>query len=124
MFSGSLRLLEERGVKAVEGYYLIEINTRKTTLRCSFFPIDAYEKAVEAYLQRERTSLKSPELVVALVSTDSLSGLKEAYPKYFAGSEVFVGHLHTIMARAKVTNPNWITKFFLELGWKAKRSTP
>lgn len=62
----------------------------------------------------------SPELVVALVSTDSLSGLNEAYLNYFADSEVFVGHLHTLMAPAKITNPNGIPKFFHSFGWKTK----
>jgi ppGpp synthetase/RelA/SpoT-type nucleotidyltranferase len=118
VFSNSVRILEEQGVKGVEGYYLLEIDTKKQTVRYSFFPIAAYDMAVEHYLQQERTSLKSPELVVALVSTDSLSGLKEAYPNYFADSGVFVGHLQTIIARAKITNPDWITRFFLSLGWK------
>lgn len=120
MFSSSLRILEEKGVKGVEGYYLLEINTKRKTVGGKFFPIASHETAVESYLQSERASLKSPELVVALVSTDSVSGLQEAYPNYFADSAVFVDHLHTIMARARVTNPNWITRFFLDLGWKKR----
>ena len=120
-FSRSLKILEEFGVKAVEGYYLLEIDTNKTTLQYKFFPIEAYNFAVEDYLSAETAGLKSPNLVIALVSTDSLSGLKEAYPNYFADSAVFVGHLETIIARAKVANPHWLMRFFLGLSRDPKR---
>jgi len=119
-FSRSLKILEEAGVKAVEGYYLLQIDTRKTTLQYQFFPIEAYDLAVERYLSTETASLKTSDLVVALVSTGSLSSLKEAYPNYFADSEVFVGHLETILARAKFVNPHWLVRFFLSLSGERK----
>jgi ppGpp synthetase/RelA/SpoT-type nucleotidyltranferase len=119
-FSRSLKILEEAGVKAVEGYYLLQIDTGKTTLQYQFFPIEAYDVAVGRYLSAETASLKTPDLVVALVSTDSLSSLKEAYPNYFADSAVFVGHLETILARAKIANPHWLMRFFLGLRHERK----
>ena len=112
-FNSSLKILEKDGVKGVEGYYLLSIDTNKSTLKYTFFPIAAYDTAVEQYLFNEQISLKTPDLVVALVSTDSLSGLKEAYPNYFADSAVFIEHLRTILARAELMNPNWLTRFFL-----------
>lgn len=120
-FSRSLKILEEAGVKAVEGYYLLQIDTRKTTLQYQFFPIEAYGLGMECYISAETTSLKTPDLVVALVSTGALSNLKEAYPNYFADSAVFVGHLETILARAKIANPHWLMRFFL--GLRSERKT-
>lgn len=120
-FSRSLKILEEAGFKAVEGYYLLQIDTRKTTLQYQFFPIEEYDTAVERYLSAETASLKIPDHVVALVSTDSLSGLKEAYPNYFADSAVFVSHLETILARAEIANPHWIMRFFLNFSGVLKQ---
>jgi len=114
-FNNSLKVLEESGVKAVEGYYLLQINTRKPTIQYQFFPIEAYDLAVAHYLSTETTSMKKADLVVALVSTDSMRNLKEAYPNYFADSVNFVRYLETIIARAEYTNPNWLTRFFLNL---------
>lgn len=112
-FNTSLKILEQQGVKGVEGYYLLNIDTTRSTLKYTFYPIENYDTAVDEYLLNEKVSLKAPDQVVALVSTDSLSGLKEAYPNYFADSGVFVEHLQTIMARAELKNPSWFTRFIL-----------
>lgn len=65
-------------------------------------------------------TIQTPDLVVAVVSTDSLSGLKEDYPNYFADSGVFVGHLETILARAELAEQNWLMRLILSLGHEKK----
>lgn len=120
LFNTSLKIFDKEEFKGKQGYYLMKVDTRDSTLHFNFFPKPAYEMAVNHYQVAESESLKNTDLVVALVSTDSITGLKEAYPNYFADSEVFVNHLGTIIARARVNQPDLITRFFLNLGWKAK----
>ncbi|RBA23279.1 RelA/SpoT domain-containing protein [Herminiimonas fonticola] len=114
-YNTSLRILDEEGIKWVEGYYLISIDTREKTLRYDFFGIPEYTNALDEYLQKERSSANNPEVIVALVSTHSLSSLKEAYPNYFADAHKFVQHLNTIIARHEYANPNWIKRILLGL---------
>ncbi len=119
-FSRSLAVLEDEGVKGIEGYYLLEVDTHRTTVQYHFYDIEGHDAGVEHYLELEKTSLKSPEKVVAFVSTDALGGLKEAYPNYFADSAKFVWHLETILARGQLSSLNWFTKFFIDLGRSLK----
>jgi ppGpp synthetase/RelA/SpoT-type nucleotidyltranferase len=114
-YRSSLRILDTQGVKDVEGYYLLRIDTSLKTLQCSFFSVEEYERTIEKYLQAEGANIGKPEFVVALVSTSSLSDLKEAYPNYFADADVFVGHLKTVGARHQVRNPSWWLRFFIGL---------
>jgi ppGpp synthetase/RelA/SpoT-type nucleotidyltranferase len=117
-YNSSLRVLEERGVKGVEGYYLLQINTQASTLSYDFYPVTEDTLANKKYLELERNVGDQSDIVVALVSTLSLASLKEAYPNYFADARKFVELLEKIIARNRVVNPSWILKFFMDFTGK------
>lgn len=50
------------------------------------------EAAVE-YANAEKKAATKSKIIVALVSTDSIGGLREAYPNYFADSTLFAANL-------------------------------
>lgn len=113
--SNSLKIVSEYGIKEREGYYLIQINTLKKTLKCNFYGVEAYDSAVSDYLQHEYVGMEMPSHVVALVSTFSISDLKEAYPNYFADSGLFLEQLREVHEKFRVENPNWLRRFFASL---------
>ncbi len=82
------------------GYVLVtinEIDEKSLGIRSEFFPIDQFDKAIEMYLISEKEYLSHQNFVTALVSTDSIGGIKEAYPNYFADSTIFLNYLHIVM---------------------------
>lgn len=114
-YSDSLKIVSEYGIHDREGYYLIQINTLKKTFKCNFYGVEAYENAVVDYLQHESAIIDSPTKVVALVSTSSISDLKEAYPNYFADSRLFIEQLREVHERFRIENPGWLKRFFAGL---------
>ncbi|SFC45484.1 hypothetical protein SAMN05216204_106124 [Massilia yuzhufengensis] len=93
-FAHGLKIVDERLSQVlVTGYALIEVNTKKKQVSVSIFSDDMNAEAEERYIQCEKTAAATDHLVVALVSTTAVGGLKEAYPNYFADSTDFVRHL-------------------------------
>lgn len=82
------------------GYVLVTINEvdeNNLGIMSEFFSIDQFDKAIEMYLVAEKEYLSHKNFVTALVSTDSIGGIKEAYPNYFADSTIFLNYLHIVM---------------------------
>ena len=50
-------------------------------------------EAEKRYIETEKQSAGKNDIVVALVSTTAIGGIKEAYPNYFADSTEFIKHL-------------------------------
>lgn len=48
------------------------------------------------YIELEKETIDSPRIVVALVSSAAVGGIKAAYPNYFADSTEFSKLLHII----------------------------
>lgn len=114
-FSDSLKLVGEYGISDREGYYLIQINTIKKTVKCNFYGVEAYDRAVEDYLRHESEITDQTAKVVALVSTLSIKDLKEAYPNYFADSADFLESIREVHEKFRNENPNWLRRFFENL---------
>lgn len=82
-----------------EGYILIKIDKlisiKEETFNVSstFYLKKDLDKAVEEYLQIEKKSLVGKAYVVVLVSVDSISDVKNAYPNYFADSTKFIEYI-------------------------------
>lgn len=96
-FAQSLKIVDERlSQVTVDGYALIEVDTKKKQVKCSLFSDDMTEDAEEQYTKAEKAAAATDHLVVALVSTTAVGGIKEAYPNYFADSTDFVQHLFFI----------------------------
>lgn len=93
-YSNSLKIVDGRiSENAVDGYALIIVDTSKSTVTASLFNKDENEAAEREYIQAEKKFAGRKEIVVALVSTTAVGGIKEAYPNYFADSKDFILHL-------------------------------
>lgn len=89
------QVINERGINAE--YYLLALDFSKHTLHISEYSNDEVETATAAYLDIE--SKVDPESINAvLVSADSISDLKYAYPNYFSDIGEFVKIIGDIVA--------------------------
>jgi hypothetical protein len=96
-FAYSLDIINARLSEVpVSGYALVEVNTEKKQVRSTLYSDDLNSEAEARYIELEKTAAIKPHLVVALVSTTAVGGIKEAYPNYFADSTDFVQHLFFI----------------------------
>ena len=73
-----------------EGQSLLILNTDKKRIEVKTFAHDNVEEASESYLHFEKEARKNPSLQVVLVSVDSLSMLKAAYPNYYLDTTTFL----------------------------------
>jgi hypothetical protein len=80
----------------VDGYVLININLHTIELTASVFKTSELKAAEAEYLRLEKKFAKDDMLVVALVATTALGGIKEAYPNYFADSTKFMDLIRVI----------------------------
>lgn len=100
-FSESLKVIdEELAKKPNSGYALLTIDTSKKEVLSMLFPAgqgDAAD-AAHAYIKAEKEHVKNDGMIVALVSSSAVGGIKEAYPNYFADSSEFIKYLHLVMA--------------------------
>lgn len=93
-YSNSLKIVDGRIEEdAIDGYALIEVQTDKKTVTTSLFKKEENEEAEKKYVEAEKKTAGNNDLVVALVSTTAVGGIKEAYPNYFADSTDFLEHL-------------------------------
>ncbi len=93
-FAHSLKIINERlNEVSTTGYALVEVDIKKKQVRSSLYSDDLTAEAESRYTEVEKKAAVTPHLVVALVSTTAVGGIKEAYPNYFADSTDFVQHL-------------------------------
>lgn len=114
-FAGSLNVLEEKVVNDNHGYYLLLIDLGEGTVTVTPYKSEDNKKAAKEYLIKEKDAALVDNLVVALVSTDSISSLKEAYPNYFADSTVFLIHLNAVLAQNSGKKVSWLRQQILKL---------
>lgn len=90
------------------GYVLINVKKKNQSLyevNTKLFSIEHSEEANKEYLMLEKKSIKDDNIgIIALISTSAVGGIKEAYPNYFADSEVFLQHLVSILLFCKSKN--------------------
>lgn len=96
-YAQSLRVVDEKlSEEFFNGFALIKVNVKKHEVELSLFPEDRAAEAEDSYIEEEKIAAKSKDVVVALVSTTAVGGLKEAYPNYFGDSSNFVKHVHMV----------------------------
>ena len=78
-------------------YYLLELDPENKTIGVLMYRRDEFEKASEDYLAIEKNIINK-NLDAVLVSADSISALKKAYPNYFVDTETFLLILSNIIA--------------------------
>lgn len=112
-YSNSLKIIDGRiGESSLDGYALIEVDTNKNTLTTCLFKKDENRQAEEKYVEAEKIATEQPHLVVALVSTTAVGGIKEAYPNYFADSTDFIEHLLCIVKVDLEKKKSFFTRLF------------
>lgn len=96
-----LQVLEETISKASDaGYHLLELNLAgdEKTLTIRSFETRHQTRATDAYNAIETALGGGPGTDVVLVSGQSLSALRRAYPNYFADTAVFVAQVQDILS--------------------------
>lgn len=93
-YAGSIHIIDQHlGERQKKGYVLLRIDLKKTTVAPVIFSEDSGEKAKDAYIEAEKDAAQDSNMVVALVSSTALGGIKEAYPNFFADSTEFLRRL-------------------------------
>jgi len=93
-FTHSLNIVDGKiEENSLEGYVLVEVDIEKSIVKTTFFKQDDNKEAEKMYIEAEKKSAGQSNLVIALVSTTAVGGIKDAYPNYFADSTEFLRHL-------------------------------
>lgn len=115
-FAHSVRIVDQQVQEDdVQGYVLLEIDTDGGTVTTTLFPEESSKEAEEYYTSAEKASADSTSMVVALVSTTAVGGVKEAYPNFFADSTEFIANLSIVFSAVeRAGRPNsfvsWLKK--------------
>lgn len=83
-----------------DGFILIRLNVNNLQIEHEFFSKLDQKLASKRYSEYERVLSKNEKWIVALLSTNAIGGLKEAYPNYFADSEIFLSYVSLIKVAA------------------------
>ena len=83
-----------------DGFILIRLNVQTRKIEHEFFANSEQTLASQRYSQYEQLLSKDEKWIVALLSTNAIGGLKEAYPNYFADSEIFLSYIGLIKIAA------------------------
>ena len=110
-FKESIKILESNFDIKTSGYYLIEVNLKEKTTTIHQYKKREIKLATDDYLKKEQESAKNQNYIVALVSLESVDNLKEAYPNYFADSELFLQNVKTLEIMYNIQNPSLIIEF-------------
>jgi len=99
-YAGSIQIADEQLSKNPDwGYGLLRVDTVNHLVNSEIFEADESASAEEQYIEAEKEAATQQGLVISLVSSSSLGGIKEAYPNYFADSTEFAKHLSLIITR-------------------------
>lgn len=72
------------------GYLLVRLNIKQNQIDTEFFEINKKDDALNQYSLYEQTLSQNKNWIIALISTNAVGGLKEAYPNYFADCKLFI----------------------------------
>lgn len=97
-YAKSLHAIDEKILKgnSKQGYVLLRLNVLTGDLNTEFFDKEKYNEASNKYSLYETTLANNKSWVIALVSSNAVGGIKEAYPNYFADSNVFWSYIALI----------------------------
>ena len=79
-----------------DGFVLIRLNVQNYKIEDEFFNRSEHDLASLRYSQYEKLLSNDKKWIITLLSTDAVGGLKEAYPNYFADSELFLNYISYI----------------------------
>jgi hypothetical protein len=93
-YSNTVRILEQPDIRGAR-YFLVELRPADGTVKVQVFTRLQLTEATERYLEVER-QLTGPGAEAVLVSVESLSLLRRAYPNYFLDTRVFLETLSRV----------------------------
>lgn len=115
-FANSLQIVDQalKDIK-VSGYILIKIDLDEHLLNYEIYEESDSKEAEFKYTQAEKESVdKKKSRMVALVYTDHVNEIKQAYPNFFADSSQFIELLNIIHDAEELFKSRAQSKLFLE----------
>lgn len=104
----------------IDGYVLVEVDTKACKVQTTLFPESGFADAELMYIKCEKMASNTNEVLVALVSSSAIGGIKEAYPNFFADSTIFIMHLELINKIQAESLRDRLTRYLSPLaGYKA-----
>jgi hypothetical protein len=82
-------------------YFLLELTDEGSRILITQYRTADFERATEAYLEKEKQAKASKTSDVVLVAAGSMHALHSAYPNYFADSKEFLRYMERALASAK-----------------------
>ncbi|MDO8420720.1 MAG: RelA/SpoT domain-containing protein [Parvibaculum sp.] len=92
MYHQALRVSTEDTLKG-HHYYLLRLEPSKQSMTVTAYRRRELDEASADYLKAEREIRDTPGAEAVLVSVDSMSALRRAYPNYFLDTEIFLNEL-------------------------------
>lgn len=116
-FAQSLLIADKHiSEQEIQGYVLLRVNTKQANVELTLFKEDQNSEAEKVYLSAEKEVSNDRDIVIALVSTTAVGGIKEAYPNYFADSSDFVKYLLLILGAQQYRKPNFFERLVKRTG--------
>lgn len=116
-FAHTLKIANEHITeKQVEGYVLLRVDTLNNRVTSTLFSENENEEAEKKYLEYEKEVAGNKDVVIALVSTTAVGGIKEAYPNYFADSTDFLKYLMIIIGSSIKGKPSILQRMLRGTG--------
>jgi hypothetical protein len=78
------------GSHANAQFFLLELDTKKLTIKVTGYDQKNFGRASKDYLVLEKQNQLYPEKQTVLVSVDSIDALRAAYPNYYMDTEKFL----------------------------------
>ena len=115
-FAASLQAADDHlAEQQTSGYVLLSIDTELQEVDVKVFPEQQFAASSSMYLQAEIASASKPHISIALVSSDAVGGIKEAYPNYFADSSQFVRYMSASVEAIRHYKPNTLARAIRKL---------
>ena len=96
-YGATLKTLEDPTAKRRAHYYLMQLDPKQQQVSLRGFHQSALQEASKAYLEAEKEVQTTPGAEAVLVSVNSLSTLRQAYPNYFLDTNRFLSELRNMM---------------------------
>jgi hypothetical protein len=115
-FANSLRIIGEKlDSVGVDGYVLLEIDIKRTSLTYRIFEESSSKEAQDVYTEAEKVATsnkksKDQQTIVALVYAKAFGGIREAYPNFFADSSRFLEHLSILIDSERLMKKNFFQR--------------
>ncbi|WP_196161345.1 hypothetical protein [Reinekea sp. G2M2-21] len=82
-YAQSLKIASEHIQESkIEGYALVEVEANIGVVQITLFPSDQVADAELLFIDCEKRAVGSKGILIALVSSSAIGGIKEAYPNF------------------------------------------